>query len=746
MSIPESYRSLAQLISRAQGADRISFLRLACEMADRDSCAALLWLHEPEPEGPTLVLDRYYNHADDGAPPPLLVGRRAPVAARAPAAASPHDPGQWGISLDCQPEIRQWCAEKGFPKKLHEYALPLTPDPESSADLVGVLHLVSALAFHDSVTALLDYLGDGLAYKILREREKQRLDALMKMLAGINLRQPVKEQLQVAADMLREALGAGACLVYQQARDLGLRAVAGSVAGSTGSLGLEEYVASPASVTSQILQKSQPVRLCNFHDEKERRRRLGTSEYDADLLRRESKLLGGGPLRALMGAPVVITGEGVAVVMLLNKKRLPRNWHLREEFSTTNQETLQAICHFLASVIPSIEIYHAMERISRIVFSGALQEANTRAAVFDVLAETIPGVACAVLSRRGMASGPRLQHLGGEAWFDENSLPHQRTGNVVPVVGSPAGEERYQYADATPPLGRGSALLVLGLRRRSLRPYEKQVIHLLCNEFGQALRSEQNVEEALEDLMQIRHVVRADLTGMVGHMREAIGCYDIYRQHESLPSAVFQARFRKALQRANLFAKRAQVVIEESRFLLKSITRDSLRIGSHSIGALLRGVVQCLRPAAEHRLLEINLVNTVQPDLDGVEVDWELVEMLVFNLLDNAVKYSHRGQDVFVEVSIQRSDWKLSVTNFGVYIQPEDREEIFKQFIRRPTGDSGSTRPGTGLGLAVVKKVVDAHGGTIEVSSELVREPPQEQAETCFVVRMPRKISRGNEP
>src|SRR5205085_2565183 len=117
----------------------------------------------------------------------------------------------------------------------------------------------------------------------------------------------------------------------------------------------------------------------------------------------------------------------------------------------------------------------------------------------------------------------------------------------------------------------------------------------------------------------------------------AIGCYDIYRQHDSVPGALFQARFRKALQRANQFAKRTQVVVEQSRFLLNRITREALRIGSHSLGTLLNDVAQCLRPAAERRQLDVRLVNKVQPEQDRVQVDYEMVEMLAFNILDNAI-------------------------------------------------------------------------------------------------------------
>jgi two-component system sensor histidine kinase MprB len=100
-----------------------------------------------------------------------------------------------------------------------------------------------------------------------------------------------------------------------------------------------------------------------------------------------------------------------------------------------------------------------------------------------------------------------------------------------------------------------------------------------------------------------------------------------------------------------------------------------------------------------------------------------LVGRVVGNLLDNAAKFSPAGGSVTVALS----GGKLTITDHGPGIDAEDLPHVFDRFYR---GGRARALPGSGLGLAIVKQVVDAHGGTIEISS-----PPD--AGTTVTLRMP---------
>lgn len=97
-----------------------------------------------------------------------------------------------------------------------------------------------------------------------------------------------------------------------------------------------------------------------------------------------------------------------------------------------------------------------------------------------------------------------------------------------------------------------------------------------------------------------------------------------------------------------------------------------------------------------------------------VQADPAALEQAVANLLDNAVKYSDPGQVVTVTVRAERLTAVVEVTDRGVGIAPEDQERIFDRFYRVP---GAGHRQGFGLGLSIVRDLVEAHGGRVEVSS-----------------------------
>jgi signal transduction histidine kinase len=94
------------------------------------------------------------------------------------------------------------------------------------------------------------------------------------------------------------------------------------------------------------------------------------------------------------------------------------------------------------------------------------------------------------------------------------------------------------------------------------------------------------------------------------------------------------------------------------------------------------------------------------------------LRQVVDNLISNAVKYSPPGSRVTVTVETSGdSGWRINVADEGPGITPADRKKLFKDFARlsaRPTGGEKSI----GLGLAISRRVVEAHGGKIGVDSE----------------------------
>lgn len=144
---------------------------------------------------------------------------------------------------------------------------------------------------------------------------------------------------------------------------------------------------------------------------------------------------------------------------------------------------------------------------------------------------------------------------------------------------------------------------------------------------------------------------------------------------------------------------------------------------------LVRDAVERFRTRAAERGIGLDLALPEQPVY--CSADAGRMEQVLANLLDNALKFTAEGGRVEVAVGRQEDgDARLTVSDTGVGMKPEELDRVFERFYR---GDRGQARysPGTGLGLAIVREIVGAHGGRVEVESVPGRG-------SSFTVIMPR--------
>ncbi|HEX4986555.1 MAG TPA: two-component system sensor histidine kinase KdpD [Burkholderiales bacterium] len=123
-----------------------------------------------------------------------------------------------------------------------------------------------------------------------------------------------------------------------------------------------------------------------------------------------------------------------------------------------------------------------------------------------------------------------------------------------------------------------------------------------------------------------------------------------------------------------------------------------------AVGAAVAAMRQ---PLAKHTV-RIDL----PADLPLAEVDAVLFERVLCNLLENAAKYTPAGSEVVIEASTQGDEFRVAVADNGPGLAPGMEEAIFEKFTR---GEVESTTPGVGLGLAISRAIVEAHGGRIWV-------------------------------
>jgi signal transduction histidine kinase len=119
----------------------------------------------------------------------------------------------------------------------------------------------------------------------------------------------------------------------------------------------------------------------------------------------------------------------------------------------------------------------------------------------------------------------------------------------------------------------------------------------------------------------------------------------------------------------------------------------------------------------------------VEPDLPEVPVDADAIGQALANLIDNAVKYSGVERTIVVEARREGERLALSVTDRGIGIPPAEHAKIFDKFYRVGRSDTQGRR-GSGVGLALVRHIVEAHGGSVSVRSA----PGQG---SCFTIWLP---------
>ncbi|HEV7733698.1 MAG TPA: ATP-binding protein [Candidatus Binatia bacterium] len=694
--------SLEALTRRALP-DVAAHLDAACDIVSAGPVAALLWLYDPAGSSFTLETCRLRAGAAD-VPPPRNC--RVDVPARDVTA-------RWeaAVALVQVPSLSRWAAANDLLAAEHD--VPVRDPACAAAEPLGYLQFLASEPAPANADVLLDLIASRLGALLARRAEQTKANAVAEILR-VQVGSSVVAWLTATASALRKATGAELCAVLTPQPDLTFRVVA--VDHDRPVLG--DLTAARESLCAQVARRGDVGRLRNFGDPEERQRVLHTTEFDADLVTALVERYLSSGIRAAMAGPVRMGEHSLALVLLLNKES-----GLSGEFSHHDEEVLRSVLALLASVIPSARLYDFVGEIARTETWGFLTDAKSRAALFDLLYRAVPGIVSASL-RRTVAPGrpPETLELG--------TAP--RSGAVRP------NEAASTYEQDMPNLEL-PATLVLSLARAELSQYERRSVRFFAREIAQILRLDLHKRNETETFLQLQHVVKGGLAGVAGYTHELLSSYEVYKQ-QGVQSVLTQARFHKSLQRVRFYTKYVQTLIEQNRYLVGQMSRENLRIASSALDEIVREILRTVQPAFEQRELTFSFNNTIPGRQSTVSVDRGLIEVAIFNLMDNAIKYSYRRRSIEVWLGTERvggrSQVGLHITNHGVLIASDDREVIFEPFTRRVTDPAAPLRSGTGLGLAIVRRVAEVHMGRITCESQLM-SPSENVAKTTFFFRLP---------
>lgn len=233
--------------------------------------------------------------------------------------------------------------------------------------------------------------------------------------------------------------------------------------------------------------------------------------------------------------------------------------------------------------------------------------------------------------------------------------------------------------------------------------------------WGVPLRDEGTAAVIIEDVSERKRLdsVRRDFVANVSHeLKTPVGALGLLA--ETLASEDDAEVIHRLSQRVQIEAFRVARIIDDLISLSRLEAEEAPHHEPTPVHAVLAEAVDQVRPAATLRQVDVHVTDA--PRHWRVVGDRRQLVSALFNLLDNAVKYSEAGAAVEVEAASDGSFVDLLVRDWGPGIPSRDLDRIFERFYRVDQG-RGRDTGGTGLGLAIVRHVADNHGGQVLVDS-----------------------------
>jgi len=223
-------------------------------------------------------------------------------------------------------------------------------------------------------------------------------------------------------------------------------------------------------------------------------------------------------------------------------------------------------------------------------------------------------------------------------------------------------------------------------------------------------RAEAEAANRIKDefLATLSHELRTPLTSLLGWssvLREA-------KRDEKIMHQGLEAIDRNAKMQAQLIDD----LLDVSRIVSGKLNLD---VRPLDLASVARAAINVVRPAADAR--GITLDYSDEPGIGAISADSARLHQIIWNLLSNAVKFTPHGGKIYVRVDRDGSDARVTVRDTGQGIEAEFLPRVFDRFRQ---ADSSTTRSfgGLGLGLAIVRHLVELHGGTVSAHSDGVKQ------------------------
>lgn len=232
-------------------------------------------------------------------------------------------------------------------------------------------------------------------------------------------------------------------------------------------------------------------------------------------------------------------------------------------------------------------------------------------------------------------------------------------------------------------------------------------LNKMVGDIRNLMDKERDAERTKNELVtNVAHDLRTPLTSIIGYLELLSGKVEAPVEMQ-----------KKYIDIAYAKSKRLEKLIEDLfGFTKMNCGKIAMHVSKVDVVKLLSQLLEEFYPSFADKNLSYELQSNVPAKI--ITADGNLLARLFDNLINNAIKYGADGKRVLVKILAEDSIVTVSVTNYGYVIPADELPMIFNKFYRVEQSRSTNTG-GTGLGLAISKNIVDMHGGSIQVASDL---------------------------
>ncbi len=209
-------------------------------------------------------------------------------------------------------------------------------------------------------------------------------------------------------------------------------------------------------------------------------------------------------------------------------------------------------------------------------------------------------------------------------------------------------------------------------------------------------------------LAAVSHELRTPLTSIVGYLELL---------QEEMEEGKISRTYSRMLDAIDRNSKRLMYLIENI------LTASRIESGNLQLSKARTHITPILMRTAETVMPQINskhihLKMNLSDGLPDLEIDAGLIEQVILNILSNAIKFTPDGGTISVTASSESKTLAVSISDSGTGIEPDELQKLFTKFYRTSAARDNAVQ-GTGLGLVIVKAIIEQHGGSVSLSSKV---------------------------